>query len=761
MTTGSVSAQLSPSFSSRSSKQARQKELENRHKKHAQWLALAGTGAFLLGASFWKVAQLHPEEGLRRGVKAMSTPLSRLTLPKGGMSLVDLTSTGMTTINSISRVLFAVQTKQHIFETLGLESLTRVSNVSLIKAVKGENSIFSINRWFLSYLMKPKNLTRVIDVPKNTSLWSAFNSHWRNQVGLLIQGVWGLNTPFEIMFPHLKTLPAPASEEAKVVDAFRKDLTLESTEEAIHLNMLKGAEIMKQYQTHETAFEHALAHENDPQKLIQAYEQLASVQYDYNHHFFDTRYGKTKGTTTEDNWVGRYHKNLFEERLAKLGHPNLNREALQAKTKRFWLGIEAQKEAQNGIHLAYKGDPQERIDWEAALIKTGSEASKKHLQQLRHRLKAHILEKPLIEKFNTVLIQPDGSEGIPEKKVTERFANEILIPYLREAVKYYTYSEADRIKLRALKKKQEHLLAPPNLVLLQESGFAELVDGFYQDLQVLYPSPTPRNLTKNYLTNELKVQEEKKLSESEKLKQIRQLFKKRIRSYIAEIKESQNLILNEYSHQAHESYHQTIQKAVKGYLQQEKTSPQNADLGYELAQHLGEARRIQAKDSPMAKNVNSTQFEGNAFDLMDAGFKLNQRIADIDQYQKNQMMKSALQVAFQTVVTSFVLSNVLFFVIYNTFARLDPDYQGRGKIPLNDLVEQLKGLIGIESQAQNKPKKPVEAEVNLSINFQPSLKAFRPEKGTPIKHVLLPPLPKPNPTPKPTPDAKELKESNA
>jgi hypothetical protein len=189
---------------------------------------------------------------------------------------------------------------------------------------------------------------------------------------------------------------------------------------------------------------------------------------------------------------------------------------------------------------------------------------------------------------------------------------------------------------------------------------------------------------------------------------------------VTDLKEKQNLVLNLFTFKATGIYNGLIEQSIQEYTQAQARSSQELKLGHYLAKAFGQARSLNTQ-AP-ANNATATRrlFTGQAFDVLDAGFKLNERIDDIDQYKRNNFIKTMLQVAFQTAVTAFVLSNLLFFIVYNTFSRLDPDYKGQGKIPLNDWVNSFKGLLG-QKEAPEVEKDPVEAHVNVSLNLNEAL----------------------------------------
>ncbi len=691
----------------------------------------------LLG--LWKIHQMSPEKGLLRSIDAQSIPiLSNLRLPKSDLSLVDITSQGMTSINSVARIFFAMLTHQHLFETVGLEVLTRLSTLSLIKAVKGnknkkgEESLLSINRWFLNYMMKPKNLTRKIDISVKESAWVQFTSNWRNTVGLAIQEMCGLNTPFEVMFPHVKVPPSKAGTLVDSrIDAFRERLTLQSTEIDIHNVLTKGFEIKKAYTQAKQAFDQALKAPLPVETLTRLYENLADAQYRYNHHFQDIRYKQTSHGT-EDRWVGRRSRQAYEQAVLTLTGKKPDQASLSERTQHLWSALDAKNEKKNKLNLV--PPPSDKVNWEEQLIRLGQLEAQKSLQTLRDDLKAGQLLPLLKEKLETVLLLEDGTSGVP-KDAPRRF-QDIFFPYLEEAMKYCRYSPADMERAKALQSKQPNIPLPINLYDLTEEGMLQLFKGLMDDLDSLNQKPALVRLRESALERGFGISAEKPLTAEEKLTRFREKAHKRLADYL-DFKEEQNLTLNNFSLEATNVYGELIEAAVHDYFKAQAKSSDELKFDYYLSKRFGEARTLNTEKPRKGNDVPPVLLTGKVFNILDAGFKLNERIRDIDQYKRNNIIKSGLQVAFQTAVTAFVLSNVLFFIVYNSFSRLDADYKGRGKIPLNDWVASMKQFLGVKPDSE-KDKTPVEAKVNVSLNLNdPSLKQFSRVKHR-RKHKIQP-----------------------
>jgi hypothetical protein len=695
----------------------------------------------LLG--LWKWGQMTPEQGLFRSINAQSIPiLSHLRLPKTGFSKVDLTSTAMTTIQSVALTFSALLTRQHAFETFGGEMLKRIFGVSVIKSVKGSKNksgqypVFSVNRWFLDYMMKPRNLTRKIDTLLSKSAWVRFNSSWRNTVGLPIQDMFGLNTPFEAMFPQINEIPKKSGTLKDVrINAFRERLTLQQTEWKILDALEKGIVFKAAYTQAQKAFKKAL-NSRDVETLRRSYEQFAQAQVDYNRHFYDIRYKQPLEGNLTDHWVGHDSRNTFVNTLQEWTGQSLDPNTLTPRTQDLWTRLDAINEQANRL------TPQplniDEIKWEKELILLGQKEAEKSLQELRDALKCGYLTDLLKAQFEKVLLLEDDTPGVP-KNTPERI-KEIFIPYLEEVTKYYTYDDEHLAHVQALQKKYPNLPSPVNLDELKYLGKERLVDYLISDLDSLNPQPKPIRPSEAALEHGYGIEVNKPLSAEEKLIPYKKLVHKRLNTFVTDLKEKQNLVLNLFTYKATHVYNDLIKQSIQEYTQAQAHSSQELKLGHYLAKAFGQARYLNTQAPANNATATPRLFAGQAFDILDAGFKLNERINDIDQYKRNYFIKTMLQVAFQTAVTAFVLSNLLFFIVYNTFSRLDPDYKGQGKIPLNNWVKSFKGFLG-QKEALEAEKAPVEAHVNVSLNLNETLlkQGHSSSRKRPQKPIAHPP----------------------
>jgi|GEM_PF-4584879 len=218
----------------------------------------------------------------------------------------------------------------------------------------------------------------------------------------------------------------------------------------------------------------------------------------------------------------------------------------------------------------------------------------------------------------------------------------------------------------------------------------------------------------------------------QKIKQIVSEFKGQTREqvsiYIDSIHEQYNHLANAPAQEVTLRYGDAVELAVKKY-QQAKSAGSSKKIGFYLSEEFGKGRHLE--DVPgLGKRL-----RGYLIDPLLDTWHLNTRMADKDQFEKNTSIIFGGQFVTQAAITSFVLGNVLFFVVYNTFARLDPDYRGKGRLDLQTLMQHVKARLGMGPPVKDasSSEEPFEARVKLSVNFEKRLGPFR-EQFDFLKH---------------------------
>jgi hypothetical protein len=88
------------------------------------------------------------------------------------------------------------------------------------------------------------------------------------------------------------------------------------------------------------------------------------------------------------------------------------------------------------------------------------------------------------------------------------------------------------------------------------------------------------------------------------------------------------------------------------------------------------AKRFADEVAPSLMSKTENTLNGKLAAILEPAFQLSQRIALLDEYESHRSMGLLLQTITQALFTCFVLGNLLFFVVFNTLARLDVDFKG-------------------------------------------------------------------------------------
>ena len=88
------------------------------------------------------------------------------------------------------------------------------------------------------------------------------------------------------------------------------------------------------------------------------------------------------------------------------------------------------------------------------------------------------------------------------------------------------------------------------------------------------------------------------------------------------------------------------------------------------------AKRFALEVAPKLMSKTGNTYSGELAAILDPAFQLSQRTALLEEYNTHRNRALLAQTITQAVFTCFVLGNLLFFVVFNTLARLDVDFTG-------------------------------------------------------------------------------------
>lgn len=88
------------------------------------------------------------------------------------------------------------------------------------------------------------------------------------------------------------------------------------------------------------------------------------------------------------------------------------------------------------------------------------------------------------------------------------------------------------------------------------------------------------------------------------------------------------------------------------------------------------AKRFALEVAPKLMSKTGNTFNGELAAILEPAFQLSQRTALLNEYEAHRNMALLSQTMTQALFTCFVLGNLLFFIVFNTLARLDVDFKG-------------------------------------------------------------------------------------
>jgi hypothetical protein len=712
-------------------------------------------GSTLVGYAWWR-----RQSDVLNGVHLHG--LGRLFESKraGGLSIQDSTTNLMTSINSGVRIFYAWLTRQHAFETTGYEGLNRVGTYQVMRLTKdAERSPLSLARLGLSSLMKSREIIRIND-RRNKEPWGIrrfmewVDINWQNHVKNRMQHVAGLNTPFEVMVKGMKEPPKnPGDLKHASIAALRNRLTLQPLEEHIFDAMEQAEGAFKTHDAAQHSFETLLATPGyEASELHRAYVAYATAQYDVNTTLYPLDTLHWRGERSREAYrracqhlnvevpnlsgkplllhnalnkvslaeeVSRQQANAGNSHLPEFTrHPDVSVPAATAQVKdnlakepAFATATKTENATNNDWHTSLREVP---LNWSQALTQVAHREVKQQYELLRHDLKCTYLKKEVKDVFNSLLQDTDGKTSV--HKQLPAWIDEVLRPYMREATKYYNPDYFN-----------PHTPSPPQtgryMHMLSDDYIAKVCK--YIILKLPYVTQMGED------------------TGPKAVKKLKALAGKELDQWLEFTHEVYSDYAKEKMGHSVRAMQKNLSAGISDYVLTREKEP-NARLGYYVSQAFQKGRQF---------NPNTQTFEGEHFDEVNVIFQLNRRMDDLDQYTRNRNIKLATEIAFQTAVSAFILGNVLFFIVYNTFARLDPDYQGEGKLELAAVLQKARQAMGDKTAApvasiNEKLQKPIEAHVNISVNFKPPLlhygKHFNapasasPDAATPVKEPMSP-----------------------
>jgi hypothetical protein len=684
---------------------------EHSSKRNWSVLGIEAFGAAAVAASVLGYGLANRQSGVKNGVWLVNT-FGGLGTGTGGFSIQDATTNLMTAINSGVRIFYAFLTHQHMYETTGYEVLNRVGTVQMVRLIKDEEkSPFSLARLGLDALMKPRQVVRENDLrAKGLLQWLDVN--WQNSVKNRIQKVAGLNTPFEIMVKGMDKAPAkPGDLRHHVVNAHEKKLTLQAAEGAIFKRLIETETLLKNHEAAQQAFEAARQTPSNTAALQKAYHQLATAQYELN---------LIEHPRQSQFWRGQQARHAYDTALRQAGvTPQHKNEPLPLAVKNLHHVLDNQIFNTDGPppHLP-KGEAY--VDWKHLLAKEAKKTTEQEYQSLRHELKLNYVKGEVLKVFKSLLVDNDGKPTIP-KNIGQKI-DEVLFPYMKEATKYYNCAY-----FRAAKPDKPQAY---HMNMLSDKYMQELCNNLV--LQAGHITHVgKRNTPKEH-------------------KQFEKQATEMIGSWVENAHETYNLLANHFTNDAAVRVSNDLETSIGQYVDKRQNNP-TEQLGYHISRTFQQGRYLERNTT-----TGKRELAGPHYELMNKAFHLNERLEDLDKYRNNRNIKLAAQIGFQTALSAFILGNVLFFVVYNSFARLDPDYQGEGTPMLANAIAKLKSIFsgGANTAVTPVPPTPLEAKVDISVNFAKPLRHYGSHftdasattegstvSGKPLPTTVQPPLP--------------------
>ena len=152
------------------------------------------------------------------------------------------------------------------------------------------------------------------------------------------------------------------------------------------------------------------------------------------------------------------------------------------------------------------------------------------------------------------------------------------------------------------------------------------------------------------------------------------------------------------------------------------------------------ARRFALEVAPKLMSKTGNTFNGELATILEPAFQLSQRTALLNEYEAHRNAALLSQTMTQALFTCFVLGNLLFFIVFNTLARLDVDFKGpHGETRLDfgemkrSLTRWIKKQLGQEVEEPKarviQPKVSLDLSLGNTVSFRAEQQVFNKLKA--------------------------------
>jgi hypothetical protein len=147
------------------------------------------------------------------------------------------------------------------------------------------------------------------------------------------------------------------------------------------------------------------------------------------------------------------------------------------------------------------------------------------------------------------------------------------------------------------------------------------------------------------------------------------------------------------------------------------------------------AKRFALEVAPKLLSKTGNTYNGELAAVLEPAFQMSQRTALLNEYETHRNMALLSQTITQALFTCFVLGNLLFFIVFNTLARLDVDFKGpHGETRLDfgemkrSLTRWIKKQLGQEVEEPKarviQPKVSLDLSLGNTVSFREEQQVF-------------------------------------